>query len=140
MGSSSRFSYQRLQQELGWFDHEEDQFINDQIGKLRLSSNFRLTRRVHVRRRLKVRIPSLRRFLRRKARLVTVACKKIVKRLKESQSHFGDLFAGNYLFLQVAPTPLKNKQLKPPGSSDFCLKKPHDQFPSSSLYSASKMA
>jgi hypothetical protein len=27
--------------------------------------------------------------------------------LKEGQAHFGDLFAGNYLFMQVNPTPLK---------------------------------
>jgi hypothetical protein len=31
----------------------------------------------------------------------------VLKRLKEGQAHFGDLFAGNYLFMQVNPTPLK---------------------------------
>lgn len=117
MSSTSRFAYQRLQQE-GWFEDDFD----DGIGKLRLSSTFRL-RRVHMRRRLKVRIPSLRRFLRRKYRLVKVAWTKVVKRLKESQAHFGDLFAGNYLFIQVAPTPIKNsnvnKALKPYCVTDF---------------------
>lgn len=29
---------------------------------------------------------------------------RVVKRLKESRSHLGDLFAGNYLFLPVSPT------------------------------------
>lgn len=119
MGSCSRFSYQRLKQE-GWIDDD----LDDQIGRLRQSSTFR-PRRVHVRRRLKVRIPSLRRFLRRKARLVKGAWVKVVKRLKESQAHFGDLFAGNYLFLQVTPTPLKThshnvivkRSLKP----NYCL-------------------
>lgn len=128
MGSISRFSYQRLKEE-GCFDDDFD----DQIGRLRLSSTFRL-RRVHVRRRLKVKIPSLRRFLRRKARLVKRAWTKVVKRLKESQSHFGDLFAGNYLFLQVTPTPLKNnvnKSLKPHCITDLS---------STSLYSLPKVA
>ncbi|KAL7100529.1 hypothetical protein ACP275_08G003100 [Erythranthe tilingii] len=55
----------------------------------------------------RLKIPSLKRFLRRKARLVKLGLNKVYKRLKESQSHFGDLFAGNYLFMQVTPTPLK---------------------------------
>ncbi|KAL3516193.1 hypothetical protein ACH5RR_023095 [Cinchona calisaya] len=130
MGSTSRYSYQKLKEER-WFDED----LDDQIGKLRLSSTFRL-RRVHIKRRLKVKIPSLRKFLRRKARLVKVAWTKVVKRLKESQSHFGDLFAGNYLFLQVTPTPLKNnnvnKSLKP-----YCIT---DLSSSTSMYSLPKVA
>ncbi|KAI4388789.1 hypothetical protein MLD38_001087 [Melastoma candidum] len=57
----------------------------------------------------------LERFLRRRAKFVAavrVSCRKVIKRLKESQSHFGDLFAGNYLFLQVNPTPLKTAAVK----------------------------
>ncbi|CDP18383.1 unnamed protein product [Coffea canephora] len=133
MGSTftSSFSYQRLKEER-WFDDDFD----EHIGRLRHSSTFRL-RRVHVRRRLKVKIPSLRRFLRRKARSVKLAWTKVVKRLKESQSHFGDLFAGNYLFLQVTPTPLKSnnnvhKSLKP-----YCIN--HDLAPTS-IYSLPKVA
>lgn len=55
-----------------------------------------------------MKIPSLKNIMRRKARVVMASIRKVLKRLKESQSHFGDLFAGNYLFLQVTPTPLKS--------------------------------
>lgn len=67
-------------------------------------------RRVPIRRRLKVRLPGLRRLLRRKARLVAsvrMSWTRVMQRFKEGQEHFGDLFAGNYLFLQVNPTPVK---------------------------------
>lgn len=53
-------------------------------------------------------MPNLRRvLLRKKVRLVStlrVSCAKVLKRLKDSHAHFGDLFAGNYLFVQVNPT------------------------------------
>ncbi|GFS31251.1 hypothetical protein Acr_00g0016450 [Actinidia rufa] len=55
-----------------------------------------------VKKRLRVRIPSLRRFLKRKAGAIWVTWAKLVK---ESQGH---LFAGNYLFLQVTPAPWKD--------------------------------
>lgn len=67
-------------------------------------------RRVPIRRRLRVRLPGLRRLRRRKARLmasVRASWTRVMQRLKEGQEHFGDLFAGNYLFLQVNPTPAK---------------------------------
>nr|XP_011468322.1 PREDICTED: uncharacterized protein LOC101312562 [Fragaria vesca subsp. vesca] len=63
--------------------------------------------------RLRRRVVSLRRLLllRRKLKLaygyLRVSCQKVVKRLKDGQSHFGDLFAGNYMFLQVSPSSLK---------------------------------
>jgi len=68
---------------------------------------------VPSRRRFRLKVPSLK----RKVRLlssVRVSWGRVLKRLKESQAHFGDLFVGNYLFIQVNPTPLK------------CLKKDHD--------------
>ncbi|KAK1359453.1 Plexin-D1 like [Heracleum sosnowskyi] len=100
MASNARISYQRLRNEGGFDDY-------GRAGIGRVSSWTRRPRRVHVRRRLKIKIPGLKRFLRRKARVVVTSWSKIVKRLKESQSHFGDLFAGNYLFMQVTPTSLK---------------------------------
>lgn len=68
-----------------------------------------------------MKIPGLRRFMKRKARVVVTSWSKIVKRLKESQSHFGDLFAGNYLFMQVTPASLKcfEKSSKPQLYSDY---------------------
>lgn len=47
--------------------------------------------------------------MRKKASKVKIGVLKILKRLKESQSHFGDLFAGNYLFMQVNPSSLNTK-------------------------------
>lgn len=47
-----------------------------------------------------------RRFKRRQARFVAT-CRKVLKRSKESQSRFSDLFTGNYLFLRVNPPHLK---------------------------------
>ncbi|ESQ41405.1 hypothetical protein EUTSA_v10014918mg [Eutrema salsugineum] len=59
--------------------------------------------------RVRVKIRRLARFVRKKATRVKIGILKILKRLKESQSHFGDLFAGNYLFMQVNPSSLNNK-------------------------------
>ncbi|KAA8548165.1 hypothetical protein F0562_004574 [Nyssa sinensis] len=102
MASTARFSYQRLIHE-GGFDDDDD--IRERIiGSAR---NWSRVRKVHIRKRLKVRIPSFRKFLRRKARQLMASWAKVLKRLKDSQCHFGDLFAGNYLFMQVTPTPLK---------------------------------
>ncbi|KAL4577157.1 hypothetical protein LXL04_013261 [Taraxacum kok-saghyz] len=90
------FSYQRLRNE----------FDNEREIKARIRWSLRL-KKVHIKKRLKMKIPSLRKFVRRKARLIIASLAMVLKRLKESQSHFGDLFAGNYLFTQVNPTPLK---------------------------------
>ncbi|CAK9180436.1 unnamed protein product [Ilex paraguariensis] len=111
MASTAKLSYQRLRNEGGFDDDDYDYIADRVIGRARSWARFR---KVPLRRRFRVRIPSLRRFLRRKARVVVAACSKVVKRLKEGQSHFGDLFAGNYLFMQVTPTPLKcvDKSLK----------------------------
>lgn len=109
MTSVLNLSYEKLRNE-GLFE-EEDGYYDDLrekvIGRQRTIARFRFFRKVHVRKRLKIRIPGLGRLLIRKARLVKLGWRKVVSRLKESQSHFGDLFAGNYLFMQVSPTPLK---------------------------------
>ena len=110
------FSYQRLRNEGG--DHNLDDYDNFyerdnniyQIKALGRPKSWYRFRRVPIKRRFKLKIPGLRRLLRRKAKLVSsvrVSLSSIVKRLKESQSHLGDLFAGNYLFLQISPTSLK---------------------------------
>ncbi|KAL8471221.1 hypothetical protein ACS0TY_028768 [Phlomoides rotata] len=90
-------SYQRLKND-SWFDEDEKV-----LSRLRRSRRYSF----HVRRRLRVKIPNLKRFLRRKAKLVKTAWGKVCRRLKESQAHFGDLFAGNYVFMQVTPTAFK---------------------------------
>lgn len=114
MASNTRISYQRLRNEGGL-----DEYGGAGIG--RASSWTRRSRRVHLRRKLKIRIPGFKRFMRRKAKRVVSSWAKIVKRFREGQSHFGDLFAGNYLFMQVTPTSLKCLQnsSKPQLCSDF---------------------
>ncbi|GFP84989.1 hypothetical protein PHJA_000642700 [Phtheirospermum japonicum] len=104
--ATAKLSYQRLKHE-PLFDHEDqDYYYRSILDKVIRKSRRSNLRKFHIRRKLRVKIPSLKKFLRRKARLVKVAWIKVYKRLKESQSHFGDLFAGNYLFMQVTPTPL----------------------------------
>ncbi|KAA8530169.1 hypothetical protein F0562_004878 [Nyssa sinensis] len=62
MASTARFSYQRLGYEGGF---EDDEARARLLGRARIWSRLR---KVHIRKRPKVRIPSLGRFLRRKAR------------------------------------------------------------------------
>jgi hypothetical protein len=57
----------------------------------------------------RLRISSLARALRRKAAAVggrvRASVAKVAARLREGRPYVGDLFAGNYMFLQVAPSP-----------------------------------
>ncbi|GER29521.1 glycogen synthase [Striga asiatica] len=104
MATTANPSYQRLKHE-SWFDHEQEdhRYYNGFLEKVvRRSRSSRLGKKFRIRRKLRVKSPSLRRFVRRKTRVVKFAWRKVYERLKESRSHFGDLFAGNYLFMQVA--------------------------------------
>ncbi|CAL9753090.1 unnamed protein product [Musa acuminata subsp. burmannicoides] len=60
-------------------------------------------------RRPRVRVAGLRRFFRRKARVVGDSVRaliaKVLKRLMEGRPNLGELFAGNYMFMQVSPSP-----------------------------------
>ncbi|KAM3364034.1 hypothetical protein P3S68_018888 [Capsicum galapagoense] len=111
--ASKQIPYQKLKQESNYFDEEDIDLIHLRekvIGKIRKkpSSFWNIKfRKVHLRKRLRIKVPSLKKFLRRKARFIATALAKTLKRLKESQSHFSDLFAGNYMFMQINPTPLK---------------------------------
>lgn len=107
---ASLFQYQKLKPEagldVGGYDYEPNYKVRFRHNILPRSSSriWARLRRVPVRRRLRLRLPGLRRLLRRKARMVSSAVRKVARRLKEGQGHFGDLFAGNYLFLQVNPS------------------------------------
>lgn len=106
--SSAKISYQRLRNEgLEMDDVEERQRERRKNVVRRVRSWSTRYRRVHIRRKIKIKIPSLRKFLRKKSKVIVASLAKVVKRLKESQAHFGDLFAGNYLFMQISPTSLK---------------------------------
>lgn len=117
LASVFKFPYRRLRNE----DYEERVVLRS-----RAWCRFK---RVSIKRRFKLKVPNLRKFLRKKARLLSAvrvsSCSwaRVMKRLKESQAHFGDLFAGNYMFIQVNPTSLT------------CLKRDHDLNGLSSRYS-----
>lgn len=55
-----------------------------------------------------MKIPSFSRLFKRRSRFLSalrVSCRKVLKRLVEGRSHFGELFAGNYMLMQVASGP-----------------------------------
>ncbi|KAF8037633.1 hypothetical protein BT93_B0488 [Corymbia citriodora subsp. variegata] len=113
MASAAKFPYRRLKAEGpgigGDGDGDEGVVFERYRAIVRSKLGYARLKRVAVKRRFRLRVPGLRRFLRGRARLATavqVSCAKVLRRLKDSQSHFGDLFAGNYLFLQVNPTPV----------------------------------
>lgn len=102
---ASRNSYQRLQNE-EWFDDLLNTGIESK--KPEKSTWSRNCRKIHIRRKLKIKIPSLKKMLKRKKeKLVAVSWSKFVKRLKGVHSNFSDIFGGNYLFMQVPPPSLK---------------------------------
>nr|AFK38106.1 unknown [Medicago truncatula] len=99
MVSSNKFGYQKLSHEV----------VLDDERVIQRPKNFFRFRRIPMRRRFRLKIPSLRRLWRKKTKVVSsmrVSCAKVVKRFKDGQVHFGDLFAGNYLFMQVNPSSL----------------------------------
>ncbi|XP_022750533.1 uncharacterized protein LOC111299556 isoform X1 [Durio zibethinus] len=112
MASTAKFSYQRLRHEGNELD--VDEIAETLIGRSR--AWYRL-KKIPVRRRFRLKVPSLKRFLKRKVKLVRLSFAKLMQRLKESKAHFGDLFAGNYMFIQVNPTTMKcfEKSCKGPG-------------------------
>lgn len=70
-------------------------------------------------RRPRLRILPLRQLLARRARLVRASLGRVVRRFKEGRSQLGELFAGNYLFVQVTPATLGaslEKKAPQPGS------------------------
>ncbi|KAK8583922.1 hypothetical protein V6N13_109309 [Hibiscus sabdariffa] len=88
MASLPKFSYQRLNRE----------------------EEARRWSRLGFRRRPKLKIPGLKRFLRKRNRLLSrlkLSWRKAFKRLKNGQSHMNDLFAGNFLVLQPNHSPFR---------------------------------
>lgn len=104
---SSKFSYQKLTKAKE--ESDEEDYRVEVVRARSVPTNWWKLRRLSGRRRSKVRIAGLRRFLRRRGRVISsvrVSWIKVWKRLKEGRAHFADLFAGNYMFMQVSPTPL----------------------------------
>ncbi|GKV07828.1 hypothetical protein SLEP1_g19541 [Rubroshorea leprosula] len=101
--TAAKFRYQKLRNEGGTDAGDEGEKV---LAKPRSSYSLK---RVSMKRRFRLKIPGLRRFAKGKWKMassVRVSFGKVMKRLKESQAHFGDLFAGNYLFMQVSPSSL----------------------------------
>ncbi|KAK9995607.1 hypothetical protein SO802_020293 [Lithocarpus litseifolius] len=96
--ASANFSYYKLKQESWLIDEESKE--ERSLRKIRRWSE--ITRSLG-RRRPKVQIPGLRRFLRKKKRFfnrLKVSWRKALKRLKNGQVHMNDLFGGTYLVMQ----------------------------------------
>ncbi|XP_074560436.1 uncharacterized protein LOC141816588 [Curcuma longa] len=68
-------------------------------------------------RRARLRVAGLRRLLRKKAvavrAAVSMSLDKVLRRLKEGRPYLGELFAGNYMFMQVTPSPTLQYLEKP---------------------------
>ncbi|XP_054803766.1 uncharacterized protein LOC129306963 [Prosopis cineraria] len=104
MASAGKFRYHKLRPETGFDGETRDRAVINVRPK-----KWHRFRRIHTRRRFRLKVPSLRRLWRKKAMMVSAmrrSCAKVMKRLKEGQVHFGDLFAGNYLFMQINPASL----------------------------------
>ncbi|XP_021765467.1 uncharacterized protein LOC110729989 [Chenopodium quinoa] len=114
---SKKFSYQKLKQEVIFEEdlHHQNKSKKDKISEIirRSSTSIRSRsswiNKLKLRRKFRVKLGRcFRRFFRirrnKKLKVARLAwANKVYKRLKEGQSHFGDLFAGNYLFMQVTP-------------------------------------
>ncbi|KAE8736289.1 Non-LTR retrolelement reverse transcriptase-like protein [Hibiscus syriacus] len=95
MASMPKFSYQRL--------------TNEEETSIRFKSE-RKWSRITIRKRPKLRIPGLRRFLRRRSRVflrLKLSWRKALERLKNGQSHMNDLYGGNFLVMQHNNTPFE---------------------------------
>ncbi|KAK1258197.1 hypothetical protein QJS04_geneDACA021087 [Acorus gramineus] len=99
-----KLSYQKLKKQREDYEGEDDE-LDALVRKYKRWLRLRRPRRPRVR------VPKLARALRRKARAVCsrvrVSFGRVVERLRESRSHMGELFGGNYLFMQVSPASLK---------------------------------
>ncbi|KAI9087652.1 hypothetical protein K1719_030522 [Acacia pycnantha] len=102
MTSGAKFSYQRLQNEA---ELDEETTLETRVKKAKAWLKLKA---LAGRRRPKVRVPRLRRFLRKRSKFLRsfkVSWRKALLRLKNGQSHLNDLFGGNFLFMHSNPTP-----------------------------------
>lgn len=114
---SLKFSYQRLRKlpilSSTQQEQEKEEEEEEVVRRNNISSSRWLRLRSGRRRRRRIRIFGLRRLIRRKARVVSGAVKKVLKRLKEGRPYLGEIFAGNYMFMQLTP----NNSKKYPSSN-----------------------
>ncbi|KAF2282874.1 hypothetical protein GH714_043358 [Hevea brasiliensis] len=113
--ATARFSYHKLRR--GGFLEDEDAHEEERaFRRIRNFSRLGVRGFSINRRRVKLRIPGLRRFLRKRSRFISrvkVSWDKALERLKSGQAHMHDLFRGNFLVMQVCPTPFKCGDQRP---------------------------
>nr|XP_004515900.1 uncharacterized protein LOC101515099 [Cicer arietinum] len=103
MGSVGKLSYKRLKTE-----EELDEKIQLLEREVKKAKAWLKLKALAGRRRPRLRIPGLRRFIRKRTKFVSkfkVSWRKTLKKLKNGQSHMNDLFGGNFLFMQANPIP-----------------------------------
>lgn len=101
MTSGAKLSYQRLQNEPE-FDEE---VLERQVKSAKAWLKFKA---LAGRRRRKLHVPRLKRFLRKRSKILRsfkVSWRKALHRLENGQNHLNDLFGGNFLFMHCNPTP-----------------------------------
>ena len=101
MASFGKRSYHRLRNE----EELNEEILRREVKKAKAWLKFRA---LAGRRRPRIRVAGLRRFIRNRTKFLSrfrVSWRKAMKRLKNGQSHMNDLFGGNFLFMQANPTP-----------------------------------
>ncbi|KAJ1391914.1 hypothetical protein SESBI_36266 [Sesbania bispinosa] len=126
MVSVGKLSYRRLRNE----EELDGKILEREVKRAKAWLKLRA---LAGRRRPRLRIAGLRRFLRKRTKFLSrfrVSWCKALKRLKNGQCHMNDLFGGNFLFMQPNPTPFG------------CREKPHVGYglPGSTTYSVGKIA
>jgi len=109
MASLGKQSYRRLKNE----EELDEEIVEKEVKKARAWLRFRA---LAGRRRPRLRVAALRKFLRKRPKFLSnfrVRWRKAFKRLKNGQSHVNDLFGGNFLLMQGNLAPFD------------CSKKPH---------------
>ncbi|CAJ1943731.1 unnamed protein product [Sphenostylis stenocarpa] len=103
MASVNKQSYRRLKNE----EELEEEIVEKEVKKARAWLKFRT---LAGRRRPRLRVAALRRFLRKRTKLLSrfrVSWRRTLKRLKHGQSHVNDLFGGNFLLMQGNLAPFR---------------------------------
>ncbi|KAF8005889.1 hypothetical protein BT93_K0234 [Corymbia citriodora subsp. variegata] len=109
MASMAVVSYQRLRDE-GPSDEEDE----EEVKEFRRTVRWPKFRRFTWKPRPKVQIPRQTRFLRKKMRLlsrVRLSWRRTWERLKKNRAHMNDLFAANYMFMNLGLAPFNCKSI-----------------------------
>lgn len=105
-----KLSYQRLRNEEELLDEKT---LERQVRKAKAWLKLKA---LTSRRRPRLRIAGLRRFLRKRTKFVSrfrVSWRTTLMKLKNGQCHMNDLFGGNFLIMQGNPTPFGCGSEKP---------------------------